>query len=116
VTLPAEKPPLIVWDIIVSIVMWVLSVGLIGVAAFVALFGLAFIDYCPPESCSAQGAFLSLMVAGVASIFLLLTGLTWGIVRIVERQTSWWVGLGALVLSLACWIIGFVGAAKSVGW
>ncbi|MGN6125964.1 MAG: hypothetical protein ACTHON_05325 [Humibacter sp.] len=115
-TTPAANQPPIVWDIVLSIVVWVMTGALIGIATFVALFGLAFIDYCPPASCSANGALLSLMVAGVASVVVALAGLAGGLVLIVQHRISWWVTVGAFVLCLACWVAGFVGAAKAIGW
>jgi hypothetical protein len=52
---PPPKPPIAATDLWVSIGALVLTVLFGMVAAVMGLFSLAFLDYCPPESCSAEG-------------------------------------------------------------
>ncbi len=106
----------IVWDIVVSVVVWVLTVAVVCIAAFLAFFRLAFVDYCPPGSCDAGAAVAALFAAGAASVIVAVIGFAWGLVRMILRRTSWWITIGALVLCVACWAVGFVSASGSIGW
>lgn len=115
-TVPAEKPPFLAWDIIVSVVVWVVTVALIGMCAIAAIVGLALLDYCPAPSCSMTAAAACLLAAAAASVVVALAGLASGLIRIFRRATSWWLTVGALVLCIICWTVGFVSAAGSVGW
>jgi hypothetical protein len=46
------KPPIATGDLVISIGALILTVAFGVVAAAMGLFSLAFLDYCPPESCS----------------------------------------------------------------
>ena len=50
------KPPISGGDLAVSVTALVATMLLGGGAAVFGLFSLVFLDYCPPESCSAEGA------------------------------------------------------------
>ncbi|HVX09363.1 hypothetical protein [Humibacter sp.] len=113
---PEAKPPYLVWDIVVSVITWLVTGAFIGMASFIAVFGLAFLDYCPPQSCSAEAAVACLFAAGTASVVVALAGFVWGLVRMFHRQPSWWMTVGAFVLCVGCWAGGFVSAARAVGW
>ena len=53
---PSAKPPVSVVDLVVSILAIVFTVAFGVVAAAMGLFMLAFLDHCPPETCSVDGA------------------------------------------------------------
>jgi len=57
------KPPIATTDLTISIGALVLTVVFGVVAAAMGLFSLAFLDNCPPESCSAQGAATAVGIA-----------------------------------------------------
>jgi hypothetical protein len=48
------NPPIATTDLIISIGALVLTVAFGVVAVAMGLFSLAFLDYCPPETCSAE--------------------------------------------------------------
>jgi hypothetical protein len=50
------KPPISATDLWISVAALTLTVLVGAVGAAGGLFSLAFLDYCPPESCSANGA------------------------------------------------------------
>ncbi|WP_022901140.1 hypothetical protein [Humibacter albus] len=108
-------PPFAVWDIVVSVVVWMLTAAFIAVAAFFALVSLVYVDDCGPLSCSAAPAFSCLFAAGMASVVAAVTGFIWGLVRMLNRRLSWAITVGAFALCVACWAVGFVAAAHSMG-
>ncbi|GAB3611163.1 MULTISPECIES: hypothetical protein [Humibacter] len=115
-TVQEVKPPYLVWDIIISVVVWLVTGAFISIASFAAIFGLAFLDYCPPQSCSSEAAVACLFAAGAASVVVALAGFVGGLVRMLRRASSWWITLGAFVLCVACWMVGFISAWRAIGW
>lgn len=109
------KPPLIKWDVVLSCCVLAAGTIMVVLGAFVGVFAVAFLDYCPPETCSADGAFASvaggLAVAGVIGT----AGLVVSIVRITRRRISWPFAVGALVLSLVALAVGATAFADAVG-
>ena len=67
-------------DLVISVVALVLVVLLGAAAAVMGLFSLAFLDYCPPESCSADGA---VTAVGTALMIAFVVGLIGLVVTIV---------------------------------
>lgn len=112
--MPAKRPRSGV-DLAVSIVALLLTVLLGAVAAILGLFMLAFLDHCPPATCSVDGAvtavFTSLLVA--AGIGLVGTVLT--VVQLAMRRTGWPFAVGTLVLCALAVFAGGVGYSFAVG-
>ena len=89
---------------------------LIGAAAAVfALFSLAFLDYCPPESCSAEGAVTAVGTALIAAFAIGVVGLVATIVQLVRRRPGWPFAVATLVLCVIAVVCGGVGYAMAVG-
>jgi hypothetical protein len=109
------KPPIATPDLLVSIAALVMTV-LLGVgAAALGLFSLAFLDYCPPESCSADHAVdavgIALLLAGVVGV----TGLTVTIIQLTRRKPGWPFAISTFVVCGILCSIGGVGYAVAVG-
>ncbi|KRE30081.1 hypothetical protein ASG82_25165 [Mycobacterium sp. Soil538] len=102
-------------DVAISIVVLVLTAVMGAVAAFLGVFSLAFLDHCPPETCSVDGAvsavFTALMVAaGVGVIGLVLT-----VVALIRRATAWPYALGTFALCALTLFLGVLGYGAAVG-
>ncbi len=102
-------------DIAASITLLVVAWALFAVYAVIGLFLLAFIDYCPPESCSTDDAFDALAIAGAAIGAALLALSVLAVVRMVRRRRSWWVGAVGVLAVLAGAAAGIVGYGAAVG-
>jgi hypothetical protein len=98
-----------------SITLIVLTVLSWGFAAFFGLFLLAFLDHCPPATCSADGAMLAIGSALLVAAVIAVIGVTITVVRLVRRKTAWPIALGTLLLCLAAYVCGIVGYFVSVG-
>lgn len=112
---PPAPPPRSGADIAISIVAMVFTVLLGAVAAFFGLFSLAFLDHCPPATCSIDGAvsavFTSLLVAGgIGMVGMVLT-----VVQLVRRKPGWPFAVGTLALCVLTVFLGGVGYAAAVG-
>lgn len=102
-------------DVTISILTMVLILVLVAAAAFFGIFSLAFLDHCPPATCSAEGAagavMSSLGIAGLVGA----TGIIVTIVQLVRRKAGWPFAVGTLVLCAAILATGVVGYVIAVG-
>lgn len=102
-------------DLVISIVALVLTVMMGAGAAVMGLFLLAFLDSCPPESCSADGAVTAIGTALLIALVVGLAGLVVTIVQLVRRRLAWPFAVGTLVLCGVICVLGGVGYAAAVG-
>lgn len=104
------------WDIALSVFLLVLAgvVGLVG--SVLAIFTLAFIDVCPPETCSVDGALAAQFTAGLVVILAFVVGLIATIVALTRRRRGWWIALITVFGVVVIWVLGFVGYFAAVGW
>ncbi|MGV0850337.1 hypothetical protein [Mycolicibacterium phlei] len=112
---PAPPPARSGADLAVSVIALVLTAGMLAVAVVLGIFSLAFLDHCPPETCSVDGAvsavFTTLMVAfGVG-----LAGLVTTVVQLVRRRRGWPFALATVALVLVTFVIGGFGYSTAVG-
>ncbi len=116
-SVPAQraKPPMSGADLAVSITALVLTVILGSAAAVLGLFSLAFLDNCPPETCSVDGAVTAVATALVVAAAVGAVGLTVTIIRLRRRKPAWPFAVAALVLCTITFLVGGVGYAAAVG-
>jgi hypothetical protein len=109
------KPPIATTDLWVSIGALVLTVVFGVIAATMGLFSLAFLDYCPPESCTAEGAATAVFTALLAAFAIGVVGLVVTVIQLYRRKPAWPFAVGALVLCAIAVGLGGVGYAMAVG-
>lgn len=112
---PPAKPPRSGADLAISLAALTLTMLLGAAAAFFGLFSLAFLDHCPPETCSVDGAvnavFTSLLFAGAIGV----VGVVVTVVRLVGRQPAWPFAVATLALCALAVFLGGVGYTAAVG-
>jgi hypothetical protein len=96
-----------VWDVAISIVLIVFTNTSFILGAIFAIFGIAFIDYCP-EGCNANSAVGIQFATGAILAFVALLGSVVTIVLLVRRRRGWWVALTSLLIVVIGWIVGFL--------
>lgn len=109
------KSPVSGADIAVSVVGLLLTAGMIALAAFFGIFSLAFLDHCPPESCSAQGAVNAVISAWLIAAAIGLAGLIVTVLQLVRRKRGWPFALGTFGLCLLTFVIGAFAYTMTVG-
>ena len=111
---PAE-PPRSTADLTISIVVLVFT-ALLGVGAvFMGIFSLAFLDYCPPATCSAEGAVTAVTSALAVAALVGLAGMIVTIVRLVRHKKAWPFAVGTLGLCLVVLFFGGMAYSLAVG-
>jgi hypothetical protein len=109
------KPPASGVDVAVSVTALIVTVFLGVGASFFGLFALAFIDSCPPASCSVEGAVTAVMLAlGVAAV-IGVAGLVVTVVQLFRRRRSWPFAIATLALCTITVFLGGVGYVLAVG-
>jgi len=111
---PAKSPGSTT-DVTISVVVLVFT-ALLGVGAVgMGVFSLAFLDYCPPTTCSADGAVTAVMTALAAAALVGLAGLIVTVVRLVRHKTAWPFAVGTLGLCLVVLFFGGMAYSAAVG-
>ena len=108
--MPPPKPPASGADITVSIVVLVVTALFGAAASFFGLFFLAFLDSCPPETCSVEGAVTAVMAGLGTALVIGVLGLIATIVQLVRRKRGWPFAVATLVL---CVVAVFLGASAT---
>jgi hypothetical protein len=109
------RPPRNVADVTGSILMMVLTVLLGGVAVVIGVFSLAFLDHCPPATCSVDGAVTAVMGALALAALVGITGVVLTMVAIARRKRSWPFAVGTFALCLLVLFGGFLGYVVAAG-
>lgn len=113
--IPAPPPPRNTADLTVSVLLVVVTVLTGAAAGLLGFISLAFLDYCPPATCSAEGAVLSVMSAlGFAGV-IAVAGVVTTIVRLGARRTAWPFAVGTFVSCAVVLVIGVMAFAAAVG-
>lgn len=111
---PPPPPPRNAGDVTASIVTMVLTVILVCGGAFMGLMSLAFLDYCPPATCSVDGAVTASTTTVVIAGLVAVGGIVATIVRLVVRKTAWPFAVGTLGLCLGVFALGAMAYTAAV--
>lgn len=101
-------------DVAISIIAMIITVLVGGAGAVMGLLSLAFLDNCPPESCSVNGAVTAVMTTVAVAGIVGAAGLILTIVRLSARKTAWPLAVGTLATCIAIFAIGAVALTAAV--
>lgn len=111
---PPPPPPRNTTDVTVSVIVLVLTVLLGGAASVMSFFSLAFLDYCPPETCSVDGAVTAVLATIAIAAVSVLTGLIVTVIRLGQRKTAWPFAVGALTVMIMVFFAGAIAYTAAV--
>lgn len=111
---PPPPPPRNAGDVTASIVAMVATVLVVGAGAVMGFFSLAFLDHCPPATCSIDGAVTASMTTVAVAGLTAVAGLIVAVVRLVRRRTAWPFAVGTLVLCVAVFFLGALAYTAAV--
>jgi drug/metabolite transporter (DMT)-like permease len=109
------KPPVATHDLLISIGALVFTLALGVVAAAMGVLSLAFLDYCPPETCSAEGAVTAVGTALLVAFAIGVVGLIVTVIQLYRRKPGWPFAVGTFALCGLAIFLGGVGYATAVG-
>lgn len=111
---PPPRPARHGADVAVSVVCMLLAVVFGAAGAMVGLMMVAFLDHCPPATCSVEGA-VSAVVGSVALAALAgLVGMVLTIIRLTTRKPGWPFAVGTLGAMGAVFVLGAIGYGAAV--
>lgn len=111
----SPKRPVSGGDVAISIVALVATLLFGAGAAVFGLFSLAFLDHCPPETCSAEGAASAVITSVLAAFAVGVVGLVITVVQLVRRKPGWPFAVATLLLCVLAVAAGAVGYSMAVG-
>jgi hypothetical protein len=109
------KPPIATTDLAVSIGALILTVAFGVVAAAMGLFSLAFLDFCPPESRSAEGAATAVGTALLAAFAIGVVGLVVMVIQLYRRKPGWPLAVASFAWCALAVVLGGAGYVMAVG-
>lgn len=101
------KRPVVMWDLVLTIVLLVLMVGTAIVASFLSFF-LAFAsDPCGSGiTCDYDRMGTGMLIAMIGPLAVGLLALIGGVVVLVLRRIAFWIPLVGIVLVIAVFVAG----------
>ena len=111
----AAKRPIIMWDLVTTIVLLVLMIGAALLASFLSFF-LAFAgDSCGASSvCDYDRMATGMMVAMIGPLLVGLLALIAAIILLVLRRIAFWIPLLGILLIVGVFVGGFALTASGV--
>ncbi len=107
-------PPRNTTDITVSVILLVLTVLACGAASVMSFFTLAFLDYCPPATCSVDGAVTAVLTTIAIAAVSTLAGLIVTVIRLGRRKTAWPFAVGTLAMLIVVFFAGAIAYTAAV--
>ena len=108
------RPPLRVWDVVLTIVFLVGDAVLALVMSFFGAFLAMASDPCGARDCNTDLITVGVLAAMALPWIFLVAGLVVSIVLLVKRRLAFWVPLVAAVLIIGSWFIGAAFATAGV--
>jgi hypothetical protein len=103
------------WDLILTIILFVLYLGGVVIGSIGSAFVLAFSgDSCGVNSCNYDQMGVGFAIAVVGIWLPVLLVVVFSIVLLVMKRIAFWVPLAGMVLSIAIIVIGFALAFSAV--
>ncbi len=96
-----------IWDVVLTIILLVFSLGGLVTAGFFDLFIVAFTDYCPTACQANLGTAVAVVLTIlIGSAVVVVVAAIVSIVLLVKRRRGWWVALIALLVVIAGAVAG----------
>ena len=102
-------------DVAISIVVLVLTALMGAAAVFLGVFSLAFLDHCPPATCSVDGAVTAVVTALAAAALVGVIGLVVTVIAPIRRASAWPYALGTFCLCALSLFLGVLSYGAAVG-
>ena len=112
---PAPKRPLIVWDLVLTIVLLVLMVGAALFASFLSFF-LAFAgDSCGASvTCDTDRIATGMLIAMIGPLGFAVLALIAAVIVLVLRRIAFWIPIVGIVLVIGVFVGGAAFAISGV--
>lgn len=111
----APRRPVIVWDLVTSIVLLAVAVAVAAVLTFAAFFLVFASDSCGASTtCDTGRMSAGFLLAVIAPAAVTVVAVIVAVVLLVRRRVSFWVPLAGIVLAVGLWALGAAVVFSSV--
>lgn len=107
VAAPAPKRERRFWDVALSIVLIILSIGAYLTGALIGLLGIAIFGNCPTGTCGGE----TVTTTGLVLLGVLILGGAATIGLLVLRFRAWWLAAAMLLGIIVTWIVAYAISA-----
>ncbi|TXN31913.1 hypothetical protein FVP33_03045 [Lacisediminihabitans profunda] len=104
VIVPALRRPIIVWDLVLSILLTLLGLGIGALVSLSSIFLVMAADSCGgSRECNLPQLTGGWLIAMIGPSVVMLVTLVLTVVRLVRRRMTWWLPLTGIVVELLVW-------------
>ncbi len=107
VAAPAPKRERRFWDVALSIVLIILSIGAYLTGSLIGLLGIAIFGNCPTGTCGGE----TVTATGLILLGVLVLGGAATIGLLVLRFRAWWLAALVLLTIIVAWIVAYAVSA-----
>lgn len=104
---PTPKRERKFWDIALSIVLMVLSIGAYLTGSVIGLLGIALFGNCPTGTCGAE----TVTTTGLVLLGVTILGIVATILLLWARLRGWWLAAILLGTIIVAWIVSYALSA-----
>lgn len=104
---PTPKRERRFWDVALSIVLIILSIGAYLTGALFGLLGIALFGNCPTGTCGGE----TVTTTGLVLLGVLVLGSAATIGLLMLRFRGWWLAALVLATIIVAWIVGYAISA-----
>ena len=112
---PPARPQRNTADLAVSVIVLVITVLGSALGCLMSFMMMAFLDYCPPQTCSVNGAVTAALGTIGAVGLIVVAGLVLTVIRLGARKTAWPFAVGTAASAVAAFLLGFLAFNFAVG-
>jgi predicted membrane protein len=104
IIIPALRRPIIVWDVVLSILLTALGLGIAALVSLSSIFLVMAADSCGGNrECTLPQLTAGWLIAMIGPSVIMLVTLVLTVVSLVRRRVTWWLPLTGIVVELLVW-------------
>ncbi|WP_394771268.1 hypothetical protein [Lacisediminihabitans sp.] len=104
VIVPGLRRPIIVWDLVLSILLTLLGLGIGALVSLSSIFLVMAADSCGANrECNLPQLTAGWLIAMIGPSVVMLLTLVLTVVSLVRRRITWWLPLTGIVVELLVW-------------
>lgn len=104
VIIPSVRRPIIVWDVVLSILLTLLGLGVAVLVSLSSIFLVMAADSCGgSRDCNLPQLTAGWLIAMIGPSVIMLVALVLTVVSLVRRRVTWWLPLTGIVVELLVW-------------
>jgi hypothetical protein len=102
--IPAVPRPIVVWDVVLSILLTLLGLGIAALVSVSSIFLVMAANSCgSSQGCNLPQLTAGWLIAMIGPSVIMLVTLVLTVTSLVRRRVTWWLPLTGIVVELLVW-------------